>query len=341
MAQKSSPIDPRSGFNSINKTFHSLRPPLDLPEEDTPLSAAEYAFSLRLKSPLPHDSVALINLITGHRIFYSQFTTRTNPESEIVNQVKLSKPVIAFATSSTVHKLPTLEHQPILIDSPEFESMMVSSEYEFERVKLSQSHLAAILYSSGTTGRVKGVMLSHRNLISEVATICATRKKPESTAVMLQTTNMYFNISGFIRSLASVALCETFVVNGMERFDAKKMLKAVEKFSVTNMIGAPPVMVALCKGSLTDSFDLSSLASVVCGGAPFWKDAMEAFMARFPKVVLLQGRFFLQYVKKKVTVWVPPGDFQGVLKQKLLILKPVKPCLLAKKGNFGLKDPQQ
>ncbi|KAJ0110649.1 hypothetical protein Patl1_02970 [Pistacia atlantica] len=50
---------------------------------------------------------------------------------------------------------------------------------------------------------------------------------------MLQTTNMYFNISGFIRSLASVALCETFVVNGMERFDAKKMLKAVEEFSVT------------------------------------------------------------------------------------------------------------
>ncbi|KAJ0111889.1 hypothetical protein Patl1_02969 [Pistacia atlantica] len=180
IAQKSSPIDPRSGFNSINKTFHSLRPPLDLPEEDTPLSAAEYAFSLRLKSPLPHDSVALINLITGHRIFYSEFTTRTkslaaylqkvtklskndtafilspnslqipilyfsllslgviispanSPESEISNQVKISKPVIAFATSSTVHKLPTLEHQPILTDSPEFESMMVSSEYEFEQ----------------------------------------------------------------------------------------------------------------------------------------------------------------------------------------------------------------
>ncbi|KAK0589371.1 hypothetical protein LWI29_013338 [Acer saccharum] len=330
-------MDPKSGFNSLTKTFHSLRPPVHLPPEDTPLSATEYAFSLQANSPWP-DSVALINSLTGQRIFYSDFIRKTNSlaaylqkviklskndvalvlspnsiqvpilyfsllslgiivspanpvstESEISRLIQLSKPVIAFATSSTVHKLPRLKYQTVLIDSPEFDTVMASSKHQLDPVRVSQSDLAAIMYSSGTTGKVKGVMLTHRNLIAQVAISWGSQQQQqqrESPAAMLFTMP-YFHIYGFYYCVRSVALSEVAVV--MERSELKKMLRAVEELKVTHVALTPPVVLALSKDGLTEGYDLSSLEGVVCGSAPLGKDSIVTFMARFPKVVFVQA----------------------------------------------------
>ncbi|KAJ4834308.1 hypothetical protein Tsubulata_034321 [Turnera subulata] len=335
-------IDPRSGFNSRTKTFHSLRPPIHLPPEDLPLSVAEYALSLQSNSPWP-DATALINSATGHRTSYPEFLKQTktlasylqnvtklsknevafvlcpnsvkvpvlyfallslgvvispgNPvstEADISHQIGLCKPAIAFATSSTAHKLPRLKHKTILLDSPEFDEMTTTTKRSggvvvpelAGRVGVSQSDVAAILYSSGTTGRVKGVMLTHRNLIAIVSGYYSARQERESPAVALFTMP-FFHSFGFVYSLKSVALCETVVV--MERFDVRKMLRAVEEFRVTHVLVAPPVVVAMLKVDVTDGYDLKSLEGVGSGGAPLGKDVIAAFKARFPAVVLWQS----------------------------------------------------
>ncbi|KAL5860648.1 hypothetical protein ACOSQ4_001944 [Xanthoceras sorbifolium] len=163
---------------------------------------------------------------------------------------------------------------------------MVSSKHQLDPVRVSQSDLAAILYSSGTTGKVKGVMLTHRNLIAQVASYCASWQQQETPAAMLFTMP-YFHVFGFLYCVRSVALSEMAVV--MERFELKKMLRAVEEFRVTHTALTPPVVVAMLKDGLTDGYDLSSLEGVVCGAAPLGKDSIAAFMARFPKVVFLQS----------------------------------------------------
>ncbi|KMZ58131.1 hypothetical protein ZOSMA_7G01620 [Zostera marina] len=89
-------------------------------------------------------------------------------EKEILGQVKLVGPSIAFATSDIAHKLPP--HVPIiLIDSPRFRSFLVDDN-EFgqhpDDVEINQSDTATILFSSGTTGSAKAVKLSHRSFIS-------------------------------------------------------------------------------------------------------------------------------------------------------------------------------
>lgn len=337
-----SSIDPRSGYCPETKTFHSLQPLVPLPQETVPLTVASYALSLQSASPW-RDAAALIDVVTGHCISYSEFhlltrnlasSLRTNtglrkndvafvlsPNSiripvlyfallslgviispanslstseEISSQISISRPVIAFATSATADKLPKLEYPTILIDSPEFESAMYmkSSDFEFSKrdVEVNQNDVAAILYSSGTTGKVKGVLLTHRNFIAVIANYHHWQVQQQQgrlfPPVMLYTIP-YFHIFGFFFSLRSVAYNETAVVLG--RFELRKMLRAVQEYKVTHVVLAPPIVVAMLKATEPKDYDLRSLEWVGCGGAPLGKDSIKSFTKKFPTVILSPG----------------------------------------------------
>ncbi|KAJ9676689.1 hypothetical protein PVL29_021956 [Vitis rotundifolia] len=211
-------------------------------------------------------------------------------DSEVSHQIHLCRPAIAFASSKTAHKLPSLRLGTVLVDSLEFDSMMTENGAGYgERVEVSQSDPAAILYSSGTTGRVKGVLLTHRNLISLIAGFHHNRFEKEEDAprpVSLFTLPL-FHVFGFFMLVRAVSLAETLVL--MERFDFENMLKAVEKYRITYMPVSPPLVVALAKSELVGKYDLSSLQLLGSGGAPLGKEVSERFSARFPNVEMVQG----------------------------------------------------
>ncbi|THG02464.1 hypothetical protein TEA_022434 [Camellia sinensis var. sinensis] len=71
----------------------------------------------------------------------------------------------------------------------------------------------------------------------------------------------------------------------MERFDLRKMMRAVEEFRVTNAVTALPMVVAMMK----EDVNLRSLEGVRCGGSLLAKEVIAAFKAKFPFVRLLQG----------------------------------------------------
>ncbi|BFG32339.1 hypothetical protein CerSpe_186130 [Prunus speciosa] len=217
-------------------------------------------------------------------------------ESEIAYQVRLTRPAIAFATSATAHKLPKDELRTIiLLDSPEFLSMLNrvgSSDTRPEfGVEVSQTDSATILFSSGTTGRVKGVLLTHRNFIGLLAGLHALRLEPDPTLPKEQAVSLFtlplFHVFGFFMLVRAVAMGETLVL--MERFDFEAMLRAVERYKVSYMPVSPPLIVALAKSELAQKFDLSSLRLLGCGGAPLGKEVAERFTERFPNVELVQG----------------------------------------------------
>ncbi|XXG45061.1 hypothetical protein AAC387_Pa02g0245 [Persea americana] len=333
----SSLVDPKSGFCSETKIYHSLRPPVPLPPPSLPLSAASYATSL-LPTPLPSNPT-LIDAVSGLSISYSDFLhcvqnlssnlktliptlskgqiafvisppslhipilyysllslgvviSPSNPistPSEIKRQIHLSKPSIFFATSSTVGSLPSdLPSPPIILDSNRFVDLMtrVSSEPARSLEPVWQSDPAAILYSSGTTGRVKGVLLTHRNLIAVLAGLHAWRVEREKAAVSVFTVPL-FHVFGFVAVVGVVAGGNTAVL--MERFEFEGMLRAVERYRATTMPVSPPLVVAMAKSAEVENYDLRSLEAVGCGGAPLGKEVAERFKARFPNVEIMQG----------------------------------------------------
>jgi len=74
----------------------------------------------------------------------------------------------------------------------------------------------------------------------------------------------------------------------MGKFEFEAMLKAVEKYRVGLLPVSPPVVLALVKSELIGKYDLSSLHTVMCGGAPLGKEVSQRFQQQFPNVELVQ-----------------------------------------------------
>jgi acyl-CoA synthetase (AMP-forming)/AMP-acid ligase II len=137
--------------------------------------------------------------------------------------------------------------------------------------------LAALPYSSGTTGLPKGVMLTHRNLVANVAQVEAVDDGDE--ADVLIGILPFFHIYG-MTVIANVALRRGQTVVTMPRFDLPQFLQLVQDHRVTKAYLVPPILVALAKHPLVDQYDLSSLRSIVSGAAPLGADLARAVVDR-------------------------------------------------------------
>lgn len=155
---------------------------------------------------------------------------------------------------------------------------------------MSLSDPAAILYSSGTTGMVKGALLTQRNLVAAVAGGHAVRAARSRPAVVLCTVP-YFHSYGFTCCLRSLGMGESLVCMG--KFDFGRVLKAVEEFRVSHVVLAPPVVLRMARdGGTMGGYDLSSIEVVASGGAHLTLSVIRKFKERLPKVNLAQVSSF-------------------------------------------------
>ncbi|GJW70117.1 4-coumarate--CoA ligase 9-like protein [Tanacetum coccineum] len=267
----------------IHNLANSLRhPPLSLPQH-----SVAYVIS-RNSSYLP---ILYLSLFAA-----GVTVSPANPVSsvhEVERMMKLCKACVVFATSDCVHKVVEagFKGKVVVIDSVEFENMMRldKSIENLTKIQVSQDDIAAILYSSGTTGKMKGVKLTHRNLISTIAGALVGRQPRSSPAVYLSIVP-YFHVYGFALCLRMIAFGDSLV--SFARFNFRVMLRLIEEFGVTHMAVAPPVVVALVdenNKSLVDGVNWKSLETVYSGGAPITVAVIDKFKRRFPNVSLLQA----------------------------------------------------
>ncbi|WBP96077.1 4-coumarate--CoA ligase family protein [Mycolicibacterium neoaurum] len=147
------------------------------------------------------------------------------------------------------------------------------------------THLAVLPYSSGTTGNPKGVMLTHRNLVANVAQIRPLQKMTAGDRVLAVLP--FFHIYG-MTVLLNAALHARAQLVIMPSFDLTEFLSNIAEQKCTHAFIAPPVAVALAKHPLVDDYDLSSLHGIMSGAAPLDEELGKAVTARLG-TPLVQG----------------------------------------------------
>ncbi|CAN6302256.1 unnamed protein product [Urochloa humidicola] len=233
--------------------------------------------------------------------------TTANPlytPREIAKQVADARAKLAITVSELLPKIAELRLPAIVLDGdaasatasmPRGASVTLYSdliagaqEKEYRRPPIKQSDTAALLYSSGTTGASKGVILTHRNFISAAAMVTADQDEHgEGPNVFLCFLPMFHIFGLSIITFAQLQRGNTIVV--MSRFDMDAVMAAVERHRVTYLFGVPPVMIALAKLGRAGKYDLSSLRFIGSGAAPLGKDVMEVVAKNFPDADIVQG----------------------------------------------------
>ncbi|KAA1426332.1 4-coumarate--CoA ligase family protein [Nocardioides antri] len=127
------------------------------------------------------------------------------------------------------------------------------------------THLAVLPYSSGTTGKAKGVMLTHRNLVANV--LQSMSAIPERSDDVVLAVLPFFHIYG-MNVIMSITLKVRAKLVTMPKFDLDQFLRLIHEQRITFLYIAPPMAVALAKHPAVDDIDTSSVRAVLSGAAP-------------------------------------------------------------------------
>ena len=150
-----------------------------------------------------------------------------------------------------------------------------TSEDNYITVACSDDDIAALLYSSGTTGKPKGIMLSHGNIASNAESLVKAWGFQESDC-LLHALPIY-HVHGLFVALGCVFMTGS-KLKWLESFDADVVLKSIPECTV--MMGVPTYYTRLLKRDLLDSKLTEGIRLFISGSAPLLEETFNEFNQR-------------------------------------------------------------
>ena len=146
-------------------------------------------------------------------------------------------------------------------------------------VRIQPDDLAWLFYTSGTTGRPKGAMLTHRNLLAMVQIFLLDLNPARETDVLLHAAAITHG-SG-ISIFHHIARGAASAFPATRSFEPRKIFEAIQRYRVTTMFLAPTMIHMLTTSGAHQDYDLSSLHTVFYGGGPMYVEQQQAAVRMF------------------------------------------------------------
>ncbi|KAL5343934.1 hypothetical protein BJX70DRAFT_3634 [Aspergillus crustosus] len=171
----------------------------------------------------------------------------------------------------------------------------ISGATRYRRSKINpEKDLSFLVYSSGTTGVPKGVMLSHRNIVANSLQLASGESgnltwnggadgKGDRVLAFLP----FFHIYG-LTCLVHQTLYQGYELVVMAKFDLEKWCQHVQNYGITFSYVVPPVVLLLGKHPIVEKYNLSSIRMMNSGAAPLTQELVEAVYNRL-KIGIKQG----------------------------------------------------
>ncbi|MFQ5898891.1 MAG: long-chain fatty acid--CoA ligase [Candidatus Methylomirabilia bacterium] len=192
-----------------------------------------------------------------------------------------------WKVESLIGALPALTHVLVIDGGGEgktlpFQELIEREPDSFVAVDRAAGELAVLLYTAGTTGRPKGVALSHGNLASNagsVASMYELNREDWALAVLPLSHSYGLTVMNAGNILGTRAVL-------LRWFNPEEVLKTIHTYRVRSMSGVPTMYVYLLNYPDADQYDTSSMIVWGSGAAPLPVEIAEPFEKRFGGKIL-------------------------------------------------------
>jgi long-chain acyl-CoA synthetase len=152
-------------------------------------------------------------------------------------------------------------------------------------VEAPESDLAGIYYTGGTTGRSKGVMLSHRNLVSNARNGLAIVRDLPDTCYLHAAPMFHLADVGVMNCVLLLGGAHAFI----RTFTPEAVARAIEQFRVTDVLLVPTMIQMFVDQPNLSNYDLKSLRSVSYGASPMSEAVLDRAISALPNAEFIQG----------------------------------------------------
>lgn len=181
---------------------------------------------------------------------------------------------------STVH----LGRQAAPAGMQDYETLIAQAQ-PVEDARCDASALAAILYTGGTTGFPKGVMLSHGNLWSSMVGRTAEISNPSDYVTLLIAP--LFHVAGLGRLIGQTIVGGSCVT--LPAFQVEVVLRTIQDEQITDLVMVPSMIQMMVDDPCFTQFRLGSLKRIVWGAAPIALPLLERALDAFPGVEFIHA----------------------------------------------------
>ncbi|MBV8281080.1 MAG: long-chain-fatty-acid--CoA ligase, partial [Candidatus Eremiobacteraeota bacterium] len=188
----------------------------------------------------------------------------------------------------------------------DYEDLITRAPADPPHVALDEDDVAELFYTSGTTARPKGVMLTHRNLVTHAYYSIACAHVGDTDIILHSIPLFHVNGWGTPHTLTMVGGKHVMV----PRFDPEHVLEVMEREHVTKMFVVPTMALALMNAPSWRTRDLSALKKVMFGGAATPAAILRALDERLPDAQVHCG-YGLSETSPILTTAVPKAHLHG------------------------------